>query len=152
MPQAKPIGGSHPFTREMRRDSWRHGVSLRVRSCIWTSCMAFSKDDCLSAGLVWKICPGGHSKKKPSNLLRLGCFFKTTRFPFPPQICTCSATTQHTTTSTSWCAAPVTRSAKPQVFQSHCGKGTPALADVQHPRGALPCGLALGLSGARGPG
>lgn len=35
---------------------------------------------------------------------------------------------------------------KPQVFQSHCGKWTPALADVQHPRGALPCGLALGLS------
>lgn len=35
---------------------------------------------------------------------------------------------------------------KPQVFQSHCGKWTPALADVQHSRGALPCGLALGLS------
>lgn len=44
------------------------------------------------------------------RLLRLGCFFKTTCFPFPPQICTCLATTQHTTTSTSWCAAPVTRS------------------------------------------
>ena len=35
---------------------------------------------------------------------------------------------------------------KPQVFQSHCGKWTPALADVHHSRGALPCGLALGLS------
>lgn len=54
-----------------------------------------------------KHCPQGRGERK-LGLLSLHDLLKNPVF-LSPQICTYSATTPHTTTSTSWCAAPAIR-------------------------------------------